>query len=178
MSAGQRRRLHERAGTVAGLLACIVTLHGCETSTTLQDPAGEFEVTVRDGELAERRDDDALFRVDADVMSVQRYTLSRFDADRTLEDLAEVLTRRHAAELEGAPLVWTRCEWGGRAARCARGHVEVAGVRHERRGVLWRTGDVVAWLDVSTRASGAAIDERMQAVADGWRWIERNGEDS
>ena len=178
MSAGRIGRLHERARTVARLLACVVTLHGCETSTTLQDPAREFEVTVHDGELAERRDDDALFRVDADLMSVQRHTLSRFDAERTLEDLAEVLTRRHAAELDGAPIVWTRCEWGGRAARCARGYVEVAGARHERRGVLWRSGDVVAWLDVHTRASGAAVDERMQALSDGWRWIERNGDDS
>jgi len=169
-----------RRGWVGGavVVALAASVLGCETFTTLQDPAGEFEVTVRDGELVERRDDDARFRVGADGMSVQRHALSRFDAERTLEELAEVLTRRHAAELDGAPLVWTRCAWAGRAARCARGHVEREGARHERRGVLWRTGDVVAWLDVHTRASGAAIDERMQALSDGWRWIERNGDDS
>lgn len=164
-------RIHALASVVV-----LSTSFGCETFATLRDPVGEFEVTVRKGELVERRDDDVRFRVDADVMSVQRHTLSRFDAERTLDELTDVLTRRHAAELAGAPLVWTPCEWVGRTARCARGHVELDGVRHERRGVLWRTNDVVAWLDVTTRASGAAIDDRVQGIRDGWRWIEGSGE--
>ncbi|MCB9620861.1 MAG: hypothetical protein H6724_15590 [Sandaracinus sp.] len=144
----------------------------------LHDPAGEFAVDVREGERVETRGVDARFRVEEDVVSVQRHTLSRFDSERPLEELAEVLTRRHAAELDGAPLVWTVCEWAGRAARCARGHAEVDGVRFERRGVLWREADRVTWLDVSTRRPGDAVERRFDELREGWRWLSQAEERS